>query len=54
MPVCEGFAKLMKEQNDYELSLLDKPTDEQNEEALKEVGEMRAVEEELEKLDKEQ
>ena len=54
MPLCEGFAKLMKEQNDYELSLLDKPTDEQNEASLNEEAEMREVEEELEKLDKEQ
>ena len=54
MPFCEGIAKLLKEQNDYEQSLEKKPTDEEDEAALKEVAEMREVEEELEKLDEEQ
>jgi hypothetical protein len=52
MPFCEGVAKLLKEQNDYEQSLAEKkPTKKEDEEALKEVVEMREVEEELEKLD---
>ena len=53
MPFCEGIAKLLKEQNDYEESLKEKATEEQEEEALKEVVEMREIEEELEKLDEE-
>lgn len=54
MPFCEGVAKLLKEQNDYEQSLAEKkPTKKEDEEALKEVVEMREVEEELEKLDEE-
>lgn len=55
MPFCEGVAKLLKEQNDYEESLAKdkKPTKKEDEAALKEVAEMREVEEELEKLDAE-
>ena len=53
MPFCEGIAKLLKEQNDYEQSLEKKPTKKEEKEALKEVVEMRQVEEELEQLDKE-
>lgn len=54
MPFCEGVAKLLKEQNDYEQSLAEKKTTKkEDEEALKEVVEMREVEEELEKLDEE-
>ena len=51
MPFCEGIAKLLKEQNDYEASLEKKPTEEEDEKALAEVVQMREVEEELEKLD---
>lgn len=54
MPFCEGVAKLLKEQNDYEQSLAEKkPTKKEDEEALKDVVEIREVEEELEKLDEE-
>ena len=55
MPFCEGIAKLLKEQNDYEESLAPKkePTAEEEEQALHEVGEMQEVKDELEKLDKE-
>ena len=53
MPFCEGIAKLLKEQNDYEASLEKKPTGEEDEKALAEVVQMREVEEELEKLDAE-
>ena len=56
MPFCEGIAKLLKEQTDYEESLAKekKPTKKEDEAALKEIVEMREVEEELEKLDAEQ
>ena len=53
MPFCEGVAKLIKEQNDYEESLKEAPTAEEEKKALEEVGEMAAIEEELEKLDAE-
>ena len=51
MPVCEGFAKLLAEQAEYEGSLEKKPSDKEDEEALKEVGEMQEIQNELEKLD---
>jgi len=54
MPFCQGIAKLLKEQNDYEASLEKKPTEEEDRKALEEVGQMREIEEELEKLDAEQ
>ena len=53
MPFCEGIAKLLKEQNDYEASLEKKPTDEEDKNALEEVGQMQEISEELEKLDEE-
>ena len=53
MPFCEGIAKLLKEQNDYEQSLEKKPTDEEDKKALEEVGQMTEIQEELEKLDAE-
>ena len=52
-PFINGFTKLMNEQTQYEVSLKEKATEEQDEAALKEVGEMTEIEEELEKLDKE-
>lgn len=51
MPFCEGVAKLLKEQTDYESSLQKKPTEEEDAEALRDVGEMQEISEELEKLD---
>lgn len=51
MPFCEGIAKLLKEQTDYENSLDEKPTAEDDAKALAEVGEMTEIQEELEKLD---
>ena len=54
MPFCEGVAKLIKEQNDYEESLKEVPTEEEDKKALEEVGEMQEISNELEKLDKEQ
>lgn len=53
MPVCEGIVKLIAEQNDYEESLKEQPTEEDDKKALEEVGEMTEVEQELEKLDNE-
>ena len=53
MPFCEGIAKLLKEQNDYEQSFEKKPTDEEDKKALEEVGQMTEIQEELEKLDAE-
>ena len=54
MPFCEGVAKLLKEQADYEESLNEPPSDEEDEKALKEVVGMQEIQDELEKLDKEQ
>ena len=54
MPFCEGVAKLLKEQNDYEESLKEPSSDEEDEKALKEVVGMQEIQDELEKLDKEQ
>ena len=54
MPFCEGIAKLLKEQNDYEESLKEQPTEKDEKEALEEVVRMREVEEELEKLDEDE
>lgn len=51
MPFCEGFAMLLKEQNDYELSLRGEVPAEADKAALDEVVRMREVEEELEALD---
>lgn len=53
MPFCEGVARLLKEQADYEASLDREPTPEEDEKALNETVEMREVEEELERLDDE-
>lgn len=53
MPFCEGVARLLGEQTDYEQSLERKPTEEEDGKALEEVAQMREVEEELEKLDEE-
>lgn len=53
MPVLEGIAGLIAEQTKYELSLKPEATQEENEKALAEVGEMTEIQEELEKLDKE-
>lgn len=53
MPFCEGIARLLKEQNDYEESLKEKPTEEEDKKALEEVGQMTEIESELERLDAE-
>lgn len=53
MPVLEGVAALIAEQAKYELSVAEQPTAEEDAKALAEVGELTEVEEELEKLDKE-
>ena len=54
MPFCEGIAKLLKEQNDYEESLKEKPTDEEDKKALEETVRMQETLDELEKIDKEE
>ena len=54
MPFCQGVAQLLKELNDYEESLKDKPSDEEDEAALKETAETEEVVSEMEKLYTEQ
>ena len=54
MPFCEGVAKLLKEQNDYEESLKEPSSDEEDEKALKEVVGMQEIQDELEKLEEAQ
>ena len=51
MPVMEGIAALIADQTKYELSLKPEATQEENDKALEEVGEMTEIQEELEKLD---
>lgn len=51
MPVLEGIAGLIAEQAKYELSLKPEATQEENDKALEEVGEMTEIQEELKKLD---
>lgn len=53
-PVMNGFAKLVKEQAEFEASVAKRPTEEQDAEALKEVVEMQEVQDELERLDEEE
>ena len=53
-PVMNGFAKLVKEQAEFETSVAKQPTKEQDAEALKEVVEMQEVQDELERLDEEE
>ena len=52
MPVMEGIAALIADQTKYELSLKPEVTQEENDKALEEVGEMTEIQEELENLDK--
>lgn len=52
MPVMEGIAALIADQTKYELSLKPEATQEENDKALEEVGEMTEIQEELENLDK--
>ena len=51
MPVMEGIAALIADQTKYELSLKPEATQEENDKALEEVGEMTEIQEELENLD---
>lgn len=53
-PVMNGFAKLVKEQAEFEASVAKQPTKEQDAEALKEVVEMQEVQDELERMDEEE
>lgn len=50
-PFINGFTKLLNEQTELELSFKRDATAEEDEAALKEVGEMHDIQEELEKLD---
>lgn len=52
-PVMDGFAKLINEQTDFEVSVKGEATADEDEKALKEVGEMQEIEEELERLEME-
>jgi hypothetical protein len=52
MPVMEGIAALIADQTKYELSLKPEATQEENDKALEEVGEMTEIQEEFENLDK--
>lgn len=47
-PVINGFTKLLQEQTDFEVSVKGKATPEEDEEALKEVGDMEEIKEKLE------
>ena len=52
-PFFEGFARLLKEEEEFEASVYAKShTKDEEDAALKEVGEMTDIQEELEKLDK--
>ena len=53
LPFINGFCKLLDEQTAFEVSVSKKATEQEDAEALKEVVEMREIEEELEKLDDE-
>ena len=54
MPVISGFFELIKAQSDYELSQLKEASKDEDEEALREVGETQAIAEELERLDEDE
>lgn len=51
IPVMNGFAKLLNEQADFEVSVSQKHTEQEEEAALKEVAEMQDIQDELEHLD---
>ena len=53
-PFMDGFTKLIREQTDYEVSVKGNGTDEENEAALHDIGEMQEIQDELEKLDEEE
>ena len=50
-PFLNGFTDLINKQTELELSFRKEPSPEQDEAALKEVGEMQEIQDELEKLD---
>lgn len=52
-PFINGFTKLLNEQTEFEVSVSKKNTPEEDDAALKEVGEMEDIKEQLEELDKE-
>lgn len=50
-PLMKGFAKLVKEQNEFEISVKGQPTEEEHEEALKNVREMTELAEEMSEME---
>ena len=52
-PFINGFCKLIQEQTDFEVSIKKNDTQEEDDAALKEVVQMQEIQDELEKLDKE-
>ena len=52
-PFINGFSKLIQEQTDFEVSIKKNATQEEDDAALKEVVQMQEIQDELEKLDKE-
>lgn len=52
-PFINGFCKLIQEQTNFEVSIKKNATQEEDDAALKEVVQMQEIQDELEKLDKE-
>lgn len=52
-PLINGFAALIKEQADFEASLVREPSKEKDDEVLQDVVDMENIKEEIEKLDEE-
>lgn len=53
MPFINGVTKLLKEQTDFEVSIKKAATQEEDDEALKEVAEMQEIQDQLEALTEE-
>lgn len=51
IPLMNGFAKLLREQTDFEVSVSQKHSEQEDAAALKEVVEMQEIQDELEALD---
>ena len=54
LPVIQGFTKLIAEQNDYEASLKPQPTEEENQESLKEMKMIAEMEKQLSEMSEEE
>lgn len=50
-PFMDGFTRLVNEQTEFEVGIKGNGTDEENEAALRDIGEMQEIQEELEKLE---